>query len=75
MNKYIDNSSKGGFLEVDLKYTKELCELHNDYFLAPEKIEIKIEILSSYQLKIDEFYNIPIGNVKKLVPNCFDREK
>ena len=75
MNKYINNSSKGGFLEVDLKYTKELCELHNDNFLAPEKIEIRTEILSSYQLKIAEFYNIPIGNVKKLVPNCFDREK
>ena len=75
MNKYIDNSSKGGFLEVDPKYTKELWELHNDYFLALEKIEIKIGILSSYQLKIAEFYNVPIDNVKKLVPNCFDKEK
>ena len=26
-------------------------------------------MLSIYQLKIANFYNIPIGNVKKLVPN------
>ena len=32
-------------------------------------------MLSDYQLKITESYNIPIGNVKKLVPNFFDKEK
>ena len=32
-------------------------------------------MLSEYQLKIDDLYNIPIGNVKKLVPNLFDKEK
>ena len=32
-------------------------------------------MLSEYQLKIDDLYNIPIGNVKKLVPNFFDKEK
>ena len=32
-------------------------------------------MLSEYQLKIADLYNIPIGNVKKLVPNCFDKEK
>ena len=26
-------------------------------------------MLSDYQLKIADLYNIPIGNVKKLVPN------
>ena len=53
------------FLEVDLEYPKELRELHNDYPLAPDKIEIKREILSEYQLKIADLYNILIGNVKK----------
>ena len=52
----------------NLEYPKELCELHNDYSLAPDKIEIKREMLSNYQIKIADFYNIPIGNVKKLVP-------
>ena len=75
MNKYTSNSSKGCILEVDLEYPKELRELH-DYSLGPDKIEIKREMLSEYQLlKIDDLYNIPIGNVKKLVPNFFDKGK
>ena len=32
-------------------------------------------MLSEYQLKIADLYNISIGNVKKLVPNLFDKEK
>ena len=44
LNKYTSNSSKGCILEVDLEYPKELQELHNDYPLAPDKIEIKREI-------------------------------
>ena len=31
-------------------------------------------MLSEYQLNIADLYNIPIGNVKKLVPNFFDKE-
>ena len=50
-------------------------ELHNDYPLAPGKIKIKKLILSDYQLKIADLYNIPIGSVKKLMPNFFDKEK
>ena len=49
-------------------------ELGNDYPLAPDKIETKREMLSEYQLKIADLYNIPIGNVKTLVPNFFDKE-
>ena len=69
LNKYTSNSSKGCILEVDLEDPKELRELHSDYPLALNKIEIKRELLSDYQLKIADLYNIPIGNVKKLVPN------
>ena len=75
MNKNTNNSSKGYFLEVDLEYVKELPELHHDYPLAPDKIEVKREMLSEYQLKIADFDNTHIGNVKKLVPNVFDKEK
>ena len=42
-----------------------LRELHIDYPLAPNKTEIKREMVSEYQLKIADLYNIPIGNVKK----------
>ena len=48
--------------------------MHNDYPLAPDKIEIKREILSDYQLKIADLYNAPFGNVKKLVPYFFDKK-
>ena len=69
LNQYTSNSSKGCLLIVDLKYPKDLWELHNHYLLAPDKIEIKREMLSEYQLKIADWYNFSIGNVKKLVPN------
>ena len=41
LNKYTSNSSKGCVLEVDLEYPKELRELHNNYSLATDKVEIK----------------------------------
>ena len=73
MNKYTSNSSKGCALEVDLEYPKELNKLHNDYALAPDKKEIKREMLLEYQLKIADSYNIPIANVTKVVTNFFDK--
>ena len=48
LNKYTSNSLKKYVPEVDIKYPKELWELHNDYPLAPNKIEIKREVLSEY---------------------------
>ena len=56
-------------LEVELEYPKELRELHNNYPFAWDKIEIEREMMLDYQLKIADFYNTPIDNVKKLVPN------
>ena len=73
LNKCTSNSSKGCVLEVDLEYPKESRELHNDYPLAADKIEIKRQMLSDYQLKIADHYSIPIDNVKKSVN--FDKEK
>ena len=46
-----------------------------DYPLYPDKIEIKEEMLSSYELKIADLYNIPIDNVEKLQPTFFNKEK
>ena len=65
-NKYTSNSLKRCDLEVDLEYPKELQQSHNDYPLAPGKIEIKREMLSDYRLKVVDFYFISIGNVKKI---------
>ena len=66
-------SSQSCVLKVDLEYPEELQELNNDYPLAPNKIELKREILSDYQLNIAKLYNNPISNVKKLRPNFFDK--
>ena len=74
-NKHASNGSKGCVVEVDLEYPKDLQELHNDYPLASDKIEIKRKMSSDYQLKIVVLYNIPISNVKKLVPTFFHKEK
>ena len=52
LNKHTSNSSKGSALEVDFEYPTELRELHNDYPLAPDKIEIKREMLSNYKKRL-----------------------
>ena len=64
LNKYTNNHLKGCVLEFDLEYPKELRELHNDYPLAPDKIEIKREMLSNYQLTIADLYNISLVMLK-----------
>ena len=32
-------------------------------------------MLSEYQVKFADLYSIPITNLKRLVPNVFDKEK
>ena len=46
-----------------LEYPNKLRELRNDYPVPPDKIEMKREMLSDYQLKIADLFNIRIGNV------------
>ena len=48
-------------------------DIHNDYALAPEKINIPKEWLSHYCLKIANAHNITTGTVKKLVPNLMNK--
>ena len=60
-NSIAENSSNGYILEVDLEYPDELLELHNDYHLAPEKLEISHYTLSNYCCNIANKYNIKIG--------------
>ena len=43
------------------------------YPLAPDKLEIK-KMLSDYQLKITDDFNISINNVKKLVRNFCNKQ-
>ena len=46
------DSSNGYILEEDLEHPQELHNIHNDYPLAPEKINIPKEWLSDYSLEI-----------------------
>ena len=50
INKYNDNSFRGCVLEVNLGYSKELHEFHNDYPLAEDNSEFKIKMLSNYTI-------------------------
>jgi len=47
LSNYIEDSDKGIILEVDLEYSKELHNLHNEYPCAPEKM-----IITGYMLSI-----------------------
>ena len=58
-NKYTSKSSKGCVIKVDTEYPKESRKLLIDYLLAPDKIEIKRELLSDSPLKIGDLYIIP----------------
>ena len=60
------NSSTGYILEEDLEYPQELLhDVHNDYSLAPEKINIPKEFLSDYSVEIAYAHNISTEKVKK----------
>ena len=69
LNSITENSSIGYILEFDLEYPRELHDLHNDYPLTPEKLEITQNMLSKYCLNIANKYGIKIGGFNKLVPN------
>ena len=75
LGKYELYSKEGLILEVDLEYRKELHDLHNDYPIAPEKVKVSKNMLSTYCKKIAEKYNISIGLVSKLIPTLRDKKE
>ena len=60
---------------VDLEDCKKLHDLHNDYPLGPEKVEVKYEMLSKYCKGIVDWYDIEVAGVKKLIPNLNDKSE
>ena len=69
-----NNSLTGYVLEVDAEYPKKLHDIHNNYQLAPEEINVPKEWLSKYCLKIASVHNMTTGTVKKLVPNLMNKK-
>ena len=50
-------------------------ELPNNYPLAPEKLAVSSDMLSTYCKNIADKYDIKVGDVKKLIPNLANKTK
>ena len=50
-------------------------DLHNDYPCAAQKIKVTDDMLSDYCKKIKSDYKISSGNIHKLIPTLYDKEK
>ena len=70
----LPDRKKGMILEVDLEYPGELYDLHNDYPVAAEKMEVTPDMLSPYCKLIRDKCGISIGQVAKLIPTLADKK-
>ena len=75
LNSISKNSSIGYILEADLEYPSKMHDLHNNYPLAPEKLEISQNMLSKNVSDIADENRIKVGSVNKLVPNLGNESK
>ena len=71
---WLDGRGWGYIVECDLEYPAELHAEHNEYPLAPERVDIQVEMLSDTQVELSRHYtrNRQGKNVK-LVPNLMTK--
>jgi len=63
----------GYTVECDLDYPPELHDAHNDYPLAPEKIQVNYTCLSEQQVEISRTYGLNRSSTCKLMPNLMNK--
>lgn len=72
---YNAEGKRGCMLEVDLEYPEHLHDLHNDYPMAPERMEITDDMLGIFQNEVLEQNKAKHTKCKKLVPNLMKKTR
>ena len=73
LHNYFKGSPIGRSSESDLDYFDELHDLHNDYPLGGQKMEVTEKLFLEYQLQIiKDFF---LGKNKKFLPNLVKKNK
>ena len=70
-----DDSEVGFILEVDIDYPQHLHDDHNDYPLAPEKLNVLPSMISPYNQSLAEKLNLKVQPTMKLVPNLMTKPR
>ena len=72
----MDEQAFGSVVECDLEYPDELHDMQNDYPMAPERLNIQVEMLSDTQLQLPRHYAVARAKTNiKLVPNLMPKKK